>query len=305
MPKRDKNNNEIAYQHNDIVMKMFTDVCKGKSLAIFDSSLSKVKETLPTNLPTIRANELKIDNLFLLENGEFLIVDYESQYKDDNKIKYGYYTLDIYKKYKEEYPNIKIKIMVLYTTKTKPKNTKNILDLGALSINIKEVFITDLNSELIRKEIFEKISKRERLKEEDLIKLIILPMTYENNNDKQISISEVAEQCKYIDDNDDKLFVLSGLNVFSNNVISNENTLKIKEMIKMLTTAGKEFVKEKIEYGEEQREIGILVGVKEGKMEANNMIAKEMLKNNYDDNTILNIIKDLTLKELRQIKKEL
>ena len=82
------------------------------------------------------ANELRIDNLFLLENNTFLIVDYESKYDEMNKFKYGYYALNIGKDYIKEYPDMKLEILVLYTTQHKPKNTKKYLDLGAINIHI-------------------------------------------------------------------------------------------------------------------------------------------------------------------------
>lgn len=35
---------------------------------------------LPTNIPSVRANELRLDNLFGLADGTVALVDYESEY---------------------------------------------------------------------------------------------------------------------------------------------------------------------------------------------------------------------------------
>ncbi len=42
--------------------------------------LPPIRELLPTNLPKISANEKDIDNLFLLADGTYAIVDYEAEY---------------------------------------------------------------------------------------------------------------------------------------------------------------------------------------------------------------------------------
>ena len=71
---------EISYQNKDIVSKVFADRFKGKSLSVYGLNVPRVADVLPTNLPDFSANELKIDNLFLLEDGSIAIIDYESKY---------------------------------------------------------------------------------------------------------------------------------------------------------------------------------------------------------------------------------
>lgn len=293
MPKRDKNNNEIAYQRNDVIMKLFIDECKGKSLNIFDKTLPEIKETLPTNLPNIKANELRIDNLFLLEDDTFLIVDYESAYKEKNKFKYGYYAISIGEKHFDEYPDIKIQILILYTTRHKPKNTKNYLDLGAVNIHIKEIFLTDMDSKNIKEHLFNKLINKEKLTKEELIQLIILPMTYEDDEEKQKNISEVISKIKFIDNNSDKVFVLTGINVFSNSIISDENSEKIKEMIEMITTAGKKIEEDKKKYA------------KEKVTKVQHKIVRNLLVKGFDSTDIAQIVEDLSINQINEIKKEL
>ena len=53
--------------------------------------LPPVRQALPTNIPQILANELRIDNVFLLEDNTIAIIDYESDYNKRNKHKYVRY----------------------------------------------------------------------------------------------------------------------------------------------------------------------------------------------------------------------
>jgi len=56
----------IAYQNKDIEFKVLSEVFKEKSFAAYGLDLPKIKEVLPTNLPMVSVNELRMDNLFLL-----------------------------------------------------------------------------------------------------------------------------------------------------------------------------------------------------------------------------------------------
>lgn len=40
--------------------------------------IPEIVEILPTNLPAVEANEMRLDNLFRLKDGTIVIVDYEA-----------------------------------------------------------------------------------------------------------------------------------------------------------------------------------------------------------------------------------
>ena len=101
--------NSVAYQNKDIVSKVFADNFKEKSLQVYGLDIPKVVQVLPTNLPEVSANELRIDHLFLLEDGTVAIIDYESAYKEENKIKYLNYITRVINRYKDE-KNLDIQI---------------------------------------------------------------------------------------------------------------------------------------------------------------------------------------------------
>lgn len=90
----------IAYQNKDIVSKLFGDQMKGKSLSLFGLKTKlKVVDIRPTNIPIVQARELRMDNLFELEDGSVAILDYESEYKEANFTKYGRYLMDVIDRY--------------------------------------------------------------------------------------------------------------------------------------------------------------------------------------------------------------
>ena len=68
-----KPNNGIAYQNKDIASKVFGESLKNKSLDVYGVHVPKIVNVLPTNLPAVIANELRIDQLFLLKDGSVAI----------------------------------------------------------------------------------------------------------------------------------------------------------------------------------------------------------------------------------------
>ena len=93
----------VAYQNKDILFKILGQTYKEKSFAAYGINLPPIRELLPTNLPKISANEKDIDNLFLLEDGTYAIVDYESEFKKTEQVKYLNYIARVMEKnYPEE-----------------------------------------------------------------------------------------------------------------------------------------------------------------------------------------------------------
>lgn len=127
------NDSEIVYQNKDIVSKILAEKFRGKSLRVYGLDLPEIKEILPTNLPAIAANELRMDNIFGLVDGSMVILDYESMYKDENKLKYMEYVIRVGRRYQQEIlRGTKIWMVVIYTADIEPEDTKSCLDFGKI-----------------------------------------------------------------------------------------------------------------------------------------------------------------------------
>ena len=71
---------DIAYQNKDITQKFSAELLKNKSLAVYGLPDIYIKDLLPTNLPAVEANELRMDNLFVLGDDTLALIDYESSF---------------------------------------------------------------------------------------------------------------------------------------------------------------------------------------------------------------------------------
>ena len=239
--------NPITYQNKDVVSKIFGEQMKEKSLSVYGLKIPKIKEVLPTNLPAVEANELRLDNLFRLEDGSIALVDYESVYKYKDKIKYLNYIVRTLKK-NDLIENLRepLRMIVIYTGDIKKGTTNPSLDAGCLQFTVEEVFLSELDADSIEENISRRIQAGEPLSEEEQMQFVILPLVHAGKAVKQQCIRRCFELAKRIESSHMQIFLLSGLLVFTDKVIAKEDSERIKRWINM-TQVGRLYEEEKQE----------------------------------------------------------
>ena len=150
----------IAYQNKDIASKVFMESFGQKSLKVYGLDLPRVKCLLPTNLPAIEANELRLDNLLLLEDDSIAILDYESIYSAADMIKYAKYLVRVADRYvKDRKPIPTLRFIVIYTADIRPEQVSPVLDRNGLRVRIEPAFLSKLDSEAIRANLTAKVER--------------------------------------------------------------------------------------------------------------------------------------------------
>ena len=229
--KNPNSNPDISYQNKDIVSKLFGEQMKGKSLSLFglDTNL-KVMDIRPTNIPIVQAKELRMDNLFELEDGSVAILDYESQFKETNFTKYGYYIMNVINRYLNEGKTPDIHMMVLYTADI--ETAKTTLERTACRIKIEAAYLTGTPSEQWLVEIKESLANQ-IISDKTLMRLILLPLTYKDEEKKQETIKLCVNLAQKIPDKEQETFALAGILAFTDKIISNSTKKYIEEVLGM------------------------------------------------------------------------
>lgn len=100
---------------------------------------------------------------FLLEDGSYALLDYESSYRIRNKVKYAGYVLRLLRRLQNDGANIadlNIRIIVLYTADVTRQQTKDTLNVGDLIICTTEAFLMEIQSEEVKARIRQKRRKK-------------------------------------------------------------------------------------------------------------------------------------------------
>ena len=68
----------IAYQAKDILFKAMSEMFKDQVLDMYGLKFPKIISMLPNEFPAVKVDEKRADNVFLLEDGTILLLEYES-----------------------------------------------------------------------------------------------------------------------------------------------------------------------------------------------------------------------------------
>ena len=261
---------EIAYQNKDIFSKFMGERMRNKSFKAYGLDLPEIVHVEPTNLPTIKATELRIDNLFELADGTFAIVDYESDYDEKDKLKYANYLTGVLTKYYERHKRFPVlRMIVIYTADVARGTTKDRLQAGAIRLTLDTAFLSDLSGDEIFHRLSSKLQENRPLDDTDCMQFMIAPLTYRTKEGKQQAVRRAYELSELIADEETLNFILPGMIVFCEKIIDDQTYIKMRERIRM-TRMGREFEEEKRAAVEKARMEGEARG--EAKGETNGMI---------------------------------
>ena len=284
----------IAYQNKDIEFKLMSETYKEKSFEAYGLKLPKIKEVLPTNLPAVSANEMRIDNLFLLEDDTVAIVDYESEDKTSNRVKYINYIGRIMQRYDSQGIRIpELRMIVIYTGDV--ETAKDTWEIPCLTLKMEQVFIHSLPDAEIYQSVKKKLENNEILSEKELMQLIILPLAKKGKEAKQKMIEQVVDLAKQIEDENTQAFVITGILVSSDKFIDRDYAKSVRRYLSMTKV---------FQILEEEKQEAINLAEKEGQRKSQLQIAENLIKAGAD---ILMVMKGtgLTKEEIEEIKKNM
>ncbi len=230
-----KTNNEITYHNKDVLSKVLAENFKEKSLKVYGINIPKIKQILPTNLPAVQINEMRLDNLFFLEDGTVAIIDYESDVKWENYLKYLNYIVRILERYKKEEIPKRICMIVIYTADVEAAPEE--FSAGCLALRLEQAFLRRMDAKSVSEQIRKKLEDKEPLSDDGMMQLIVLPLAYKGKERKKEAVKEAVELAKQIEDSKEKTFVLSGILIFADKIIDAGTAKYIKEVIRMTQVA--------------------------------------------------------------------
>lgn len=209
------------------------------------------------------------DNLFLLEDGSYALLDYESDYRIGNKVKYAGYVLRLLRRLQKEgadIANLRIRIIVIYTADVTREQTVDALNVGDIVICTAEGFLSEISSEEVKVRLQHKIEQKQLLDERDLMELIVLPLTYRGKERQQKAAHEAVDLAKEIEDESVQEMALAGILSFSDKIIDKKLANEIRRCLSM-TKVGAIIAREMEESEERGRRAGRVEGKAEGMTE--------------------------------------
>ena len=224
---------DIAYQNKDITQKFSAELLKNKSLAVYGLPDIYIKDLLPTNLPAVEANELRMDNLFVLGDDTLALIDYESSFGKKDVIKYANYIARILKRYESDtgkkFPYLHL--IIIFSADIEKINPQ-VLDIGCMKIWIEPAFLVGILTKKIYEKLKIKVEKGQHLDDDELLQLIILPLTVKGREEKRKMAEKSVMLADHIADDGQRVQALAGVLTFSDKVINGTFAEQISLQIK-------------------------------------------------------------------------
>jgi hypothetical protein len=182
-----------------------------------------------------------------------VIVDYESTYKPENKIKYLNYVARVLERY---FPKgtvtgkvgIQLRLIIIYTGEVEYAEPN--LEVNCLTLRTESVFLNKIDGDQEYAKFKSKIENKQPLNNDEIMRAIILPLTQRGIEKKQEMLEQVVETAMEIQDEKLQLMIMSSVLVASDKFISEEYSARIRRYLNM-TKIEKIFEKEKLEYANE------------------------------------------------------
>lgn len=290
------NQGGIAYQNKDITSKLLAENFKGKTFRVYGLDIPEVKAVLPTNIPSVRANELRLDNLFELVDGTVALVDYESDYKKEDKVKYLNYLTGIADRYQQEKKVCPmLRMIVIYTGDIERRQVSDEYDIGAVRMRLEPAFLSELDSGGLFRHLKEKVERNEPLDDEELMGFIILPLSYRKKEEKEEKIRESVSLAAQIQDKSQQVFALAGILAFSDKLIDMETANKIRRMIEMT----------KVGWIIEQEKQEAIARAEAEKRQAARESVIKMIRKNYPTEEIAFTVSSFSQDEIETVRREI
>ncbi|MBQ7797277.1 MAG: hypothetical protein IJ374_12065 [Lachnospiraceae bacterium] len=124
-------------------------------------------------------------------------------------------------------------MIVIYTADVEA--AQDIYDLGGITLKIESAYLVNMNSNHIYQKLRFKIENQEPLIEEELMELMILPLTAKGTEAKQEYIRKAVELAKKMPNQNDVHTVIAGLLTFTDKFIETIYAEKLRRELTMLT----------------------------------------------------------------------
>lgn len=231
--------NGISYQNKDISSKFVAENYGNTLFEVCGLNIPRLVRSEATELPDIEVSSMFMDRLFFLEDGSYAIIDFESSYKESNKVKYlGYLARLVKRLYNQDGRFPDIHIVIIYTADVKPGSTNSVIDLGENRIHLTESFLVGWDSDAIFESIERKLENKGELSNKEKIQLMLLPLSVVGKIDKKIMIQKVIGLIKRINNSDVMMQVAAGILAFSDKIIDINDSEEVRRLL-MMTKVGR------------------------------------------------------------------
>lgn len=274
---------EITRHSNDIIMKSMAETFKDKTLHIFGLDTAKIKAVIPSEVPVVEVKDNRTDYIFLLEDDTLLHLEFMTTVSQQALYRFLLYDARLINRDKRQ-----VNTAVIYSGRI--DEAPGEIDRGSLRYKVTNIYMKSYDGDQEYIKLQQKIIANQPFQEEDILKLIFLPLMKSGLSEDQMAI-QAAQLAKEIP-GEIKTLVIGALLAVTDRFMAESNKRKLLEVLKM--TQIEQWI----------REEGIKEGIKEGETRGKLEVAKNMLQLGMDVDTVYKVT-GLSFEQVEEVKKQL
>ncbi|MCR2821447.1 hypothetical protein [Lederbergia panacisoli] len=300
------NRDHIKIHNNsiDIVQRFMAEKMVGQfPLKALSYETAKVREVLSTDLPDVTTKDDKADTLYLLEDGTFLHVEFQTTTKKHDSFRFAGYVFGLYNKYKDDkrFSTFTFKSVVIYAPHIKRSSVNSSFDIGAIHYHHDTVFLNEIKQEESYIQIIDKIRQNPEVKLTDEEKMVILykPLFNTNKEDIENDAILVVRDILELSDESEKAKLTGTLFILVRKYLSEHGRKRIWEVLKQMDIIKEDIQKQfnqwhyersKVEQKELLKEL-LMDAIKDG--DSQQSIERLIKKGNFSESEVEKIYKEI------------
>jgi predicted transposase YdaD len=259
----------VTHDNYDAIFKYLTEMFEDKALTFYGIDTPSIVRAEKTDLPNIQVDERRMDFVFLLADGSYLHLEFQTTASVADLERFKIYDVSLYEKKRRP-----IRTAVIYGSGI--ESAREILDHGSVKYFTQAVYMGKYDGDEIYRDLLDKVSRFDKLDDVDQLNLIFLPLMKNSVSKSQRAIDAV-EVAKEVRDERQREFLIGSLIGITDKFIDNEYVRKLMEVLRM-TRVAREIYNEGVAEGKIEGKIeGIIEGIIEGKTESKREDIKDYL----------------------------
>ena len=240
---------EITKHSNDVIMKAMAETFKDKTLKIFGLDSARITGVIPTVLPVLEVKENRTDYIFLLADNTLLHLEFQTSVSKEILKRFMLYDARLINKDERD-----VNTAVIYSGRIEKAPDR--LKKGSITYKVANVYMKGCDGDKEYQKLHEKIEKSEPLNEEEILKLIFLPLMKSKKTEDEMAV-QAAELAKDIT-GEIKTFIIGAIVAITDKFMSEDYKKRLLEVLRM--TQIEQWIRE------EGRKEGRKAGLRQSKM---------------------------------------
>jgi hypothetical protein len=176
-------------------------------------------------LPIVEVNKTSIDFIFLLEDGKYMHIEFQTSYKKADLIRFTRYNLRLYERDKRE-----IQTVIIYSSDV--RKAADSLKIGSLTYTPTNVMMYEYDGNAIYANLEAKLKSGEDLTDTDMLNLIFLPLMRNDLPKKELAKKSI-EMAQTIQDESKRDTCIASTVAFMSKYLNDDEITNILEVLKM------------------------------------------------------------------------